>query len=246
MRAIHFALLIFPVLGFAQAQASEHERVTVTIIHDDGGKTGERDIRDLLDALGESGCRAVLSIEGSRAPAQLVFDPQPVSMAEKKLPDYRLIARARTVDGELTVGGAVVVHAATGIEDLETLQGKWISFVGTKSWPGYRLPVQMMQQAGIDAENSPFYFVGNHVGSISALLHRDVHVAVAAEPLARRWAGQNGLAIVAVTEKVGTGGWWIHKNVPDSLAQGCVRALLALNRDQHEALPAWIDGFVAP
>ncbi len=138
------------------------------------------------------------------------------------------------------------MHAATGINDLTLLKGEWISFVSKDSWTGYRLPLKLLNRAGVNENTNHFYFVGNHVGSVSALLHKDVHVAVMAEPLARRWAEQNALSIVAVTDEVDTGGWWMHRRAAEAITQQCSQALGRLDRRRHNALPAWIDGFAVP
>ncbi len=76
------------------------------------------------------------------------------------------------------------------------------------------------------------------------LLHSDVFVAVTAEPLARLWGPVNDLSIVAVTEEVETGGWWMHQSVSEERMQNCAQALSRLDRSRHKALPAWVDGFV--
>ena len=238
-------LLLFPALTSAQDMLSQLESVTLTINHDDGGKLSERHMKNLLDALSEAGCKSVLA-EASDAPTQLVFDPHPVSVVIKKMPDYRLIARARTLDGKLQVRGAILVHASRGITDLSSLKNEWISFVSKESWSAYRLPLQLLRQAGIDETSNPFFFIGNHIGVVGALLHRDVHVAVTAEPLARQWAEQNGLSIVAVTDEVETGGWWLHRSVPEKLTQNCSRAVMGLDGTRYKTLPAWIGSFVAP
>lgn len=128
-------MLLLPSITSAQGMSSDSESVTVTVNHDDGGKTGKRHIHDMLDALNEGGCNA---------------------------------------------------------------------------------------------------------------MHRDVLVAVIAEPLAQRWAKQNGLSIVAVTDEVETGGWWMHRSVSEKLTQNCTQALVILDQSRHKTLPAWIDGFVIP
>jgi hypothetical protein len=244
LRMTALLILLIPALAAAQGGEPDNARLTVTISHADGGKTSERHRLKLFEALHEEGCKVMSSSAPATAPAQLLFAPAPVSLVSQQMPGYRLIGKARALDGSQKVRGAILVHAATGITDLELLQGKWISFVSKSSWPGYRLPIKLLQEAGVNETNSPFYFVGNHVGAVSALLHKDVHVAVMAEPLAQRWAEQNGLSIVAVTEAVETGGWWMHRSVSDEVVKRCTQAITRLERPRHKALPAWIDGFV--
>lgn len=241
-------LFLFSVAALASAEnASTHQQaVTIAINHADGGKTSSRHVGRLLAVLDEGGCKVSLSDDSSLHSAQLVFDPGPVSVVMKQRPDYQLIARARTLDGELTVRGAIVVHASTGITDLATLRNEWISFVSKESWSGYRLPLQLLQGAGIDETTNAFYFVGNHIGVVSALLHNDVHVAVSAEPLVKRWAEQNNISIVALTAEVETGGWWMQRSVATNLTRDCARAVMKLNDSNQKALPAWIGDFVSP
>lgn len=238
--------LLFLLSGIASAQniPSDLETVTITVNHDDGGKTGKRHMRDLLDALNEYGCNTILSDASTATQAQLLFDSRPTSDVKEQMADYRLIARAKTLYGATNVRGAILVHASRGITDLSLLKGEWIGFVSKNSWSGYRLPLQLLQEAGVNESTNSFYFVGNHVGAVSGLLHKDVLVAAIAEPLAQRWAKQNGLSIVAVTDVVETGGWWMHRNVSEIMTQRCTQAVTKLERPQHKALPAWIDGFV--
>ena len=105
------------------------------------------------------------------------------------------------------------------------------------------MPLKLLNKVNIDENNSHFYFVGNHIGSAAALNHRDVQVAIIAEPLAKRWADHNQLSIIAVTEAVETGGWWIHKSISSDVKLQCTKALTQLKKSQHMVLPAWIDGF---
>lgn len=235
-----------PSILQAQEKISDLQSVTTAVNHDDGGKTSERHMRNLLDTLKQEGCDAIATDKHKTSPAQLIFNSSPASEVKKQKPEYQLIVRAKTLTGELNVRGAILIHASRGINDLKSLKGEWISFVSKNSWSGYLLPIQLLHKAGINENTNKFYFVGNHVGAVSALLHKDVLVAVMAEPLAQRWAKQNGLSIVAVTDAVETGGWWMHRSVSKSLIQSCTQALLKLERSRHKALPAWINGFVIP
>lgn len=243
-----FVAMVFSSLTMACDSTGSEHCLTVEINHDDGGKVSPRHGKKLLDALAREGCDELVYTAANTpqtAAAQLIFDSAPVSSVVQSRPEYRLIARAKTLDGELTVKGAVLVYAARGISDLANLKGEWISFVGKDSWSGYRLPIAVLNEAGIDETTNEFYFVGNHVGSVSALLHKDVLIAIVAEPLAKRWAEPNELSIVAVTDEVETGGWWMHKSVSDDRAQRCAKALTQIEKTEFKSLPAWIGGFVA-
>ena len=99
-------LFVLPALSLASDVSSHNETVTAAINHDDGGKLSKRHLHKLLDTLSEAGCHAVLSAAADSSP-QLVFDPQPVSDVVKQRPGYRLIARAKTLDGALSVRGEI-------------------------------------------------------------------------------------------------------------------------------------------
>jgi len=237
-------LFFLPGMALAQNIHFESEHVRLIINHDDGGKTSQRHVVNLLASLNEKGCNVIISDTATVNSAQLVFDSRPTSIIKKQMSDYRFIAQAKTLTGALNVKGAILVHAARGITDLASLKGEWIGFVSKKSWSGYHLPVQLLRQAGVNEATNSFYFVGNHVGAVSGLLHRDVTIAAIAEPLAQRWAKQNALSIVAISDAVETGGWWIANNVSEKLMIDCAQALTQLESSDLKALPAWIGGFV--
>jgi len=239
-------LVLIPAIASTQDMSSGSESVTLTVNHDDGGKTAKRHMRDLLEALNKGGCNVILSDTITDTQVQLLFDSRPASIVKKKMPDYRFIARAKTLSGALNVRGAILVQASRGITELSLLKGEWIAFVSKNSWSGYHLPLQLLQKAGINESSNTYYYAGNHVGPVSGLLHRDVTIAVIAEPLAQRWAEENDLSIVAVTDSVETGGWWMHRSISEKLTQSCTQALLELDKSRHKTLPAWIDGFVIP
>ena len=240
-RPIILFLLLLPFHILLDQAIADQTSITVSIDHDDGGRTSDSYMQTLLAALNKNGCETVL--HSGDGPGQLLFDSRPVSIAKKDRSDYLLIARAKTLEGKLTVRGAFLVHASTGIEDLITLQGERIAFVGKGSWSGYHMPLRSLHKAGVKEKMNTFFYVGNHVGTVSMLLHSDVFATVTAAPLARRWAEANDLSIVALTDEVETGGWWIHRNLSEKRIKSCAQSLSKLEHSQLKALPAWIDGF---
>jgi len=146
----YIALTLLLLLHALQIQAiADPAPVTVSTDYDDGGRVGDSYIQTLLEALSTNGCNAVSYKDVQDGHAQLLFDSRPVSITKKDRSDYRLIARARTLDGKLTVRGAFLVHESTGIEDLITLNGERIAFVGKKSWSGYHMPLKSLHEAGV-------------------------------------------------------------------------------------------------
>ena len=216
--------------------------VSVFINHDDGGSTSTRHLKTFLKNLNEQGCNANVNKQ-ENSTAQLIFDPTPHSIASEHYQDYQLIAIAKTLNNEQVIRSAIVVQASTGITDLATLQGNWIAFISNNSWPGYHLPLALLNKANINEENSHFYYVGNYIGAAAALGHNDVQAAIIVEPLAKRWADVNNLKIIALTQAVETGGWWMHKSLSAQITKQCTNALMQLKKSQHKVLPAWINGF---
>lgn len=235
LKLLTLILVLLPTLSFSNT-------VSVLINHDDGGEKSKRHLNKFLNILQKKDCHALAYNDSKQAP-QLIFDPTPHTIAVNSHPDYQLIAIAKTLNNETSIRSAIVVQASTGITDLNTLRGNWFGFINKNSWPGYILAIKLLDEVNINKDNSNFYFVGNYIGAAAALGHQDVQVAIIAEPLAKRWAEVNNLAIVAVTEAVATGGWWIHKSTSAEIKQQCTNALTQLNRSQHKVVPAWIDGF---
>lgn len=242
-RPLALLLLLLPFHILLNQAVADSTSITVSIDHDDGGRTSESYMQDLLIALNKNGCNTVLHAGTGMGNGQLLFDSRPVSIAKKDRTNYRLIARAKTIEGKLSLRGAFLVHASTGIENLITLQGERIAFVGKKSWSGYHMPMKSLHAAGVTEKMNTFFYVTSHVGTISMLLHSDVFASVTAAPLARRWAEANDLSIVALTDAVETGGWWMHHSISEKQIKSCATALSKLERDQLKALPAWIGGF---
>ena len=235
LKLLIFLILLTPTLSFSK-------NITISINHDDGGKTSQSHLANFLDALQASGCHAITH-EDSNLPVQLLFDPAPHPHALKSHPDYELIAIAKTLNGDTEIRSAIVVRASSGLSELDSLKESWFAFTSKNSWSGYLLSLKLLNEANIDETNSHFYFTGNHIGSAAALNHNDVQAAIIAEPLARRWADHNQWYIVAVTEAIETGGWWIHKSVSSDVKLLCTSALTQLKKSQHKVMPAWVDGF---
>lgn len=235
LKLLAFILFLIPTLSFS-------DPITVLINHDDGGKKSPRHLKNFLRALQDKDCHTKAYSDSSQ-PAQLIFDPTPHTVSVNSYPDYQLIAIAKTINNDTLIRSAIVVQASTGITDINSLRGSWFAFISKTSWPGYLLPVKLLNDVNINENNSHFYYVGNYIGSTAALGHNDVQVAIIAEPLAKRWADTNNLSIIAVTEAVETGGWWIHKNISSKIKKQCTVALTQLKKSQYKVVPAWIGGF---
>lgn len=237
LKRLFFTLLLIPSIALSAD-------ISLSINHADGGKTNQRHLNQFIRTLQDNGC-PVQAHKDTKQAAQLIFDPAPHSIAASSHTDYQLIAVAKTLNGNTRIRGAIVVQASTGISDLATLKGSWFSFISEESWIGYKLPLKVLSTVGINQDNSQFYFVGNYIGSAAALGHRDVQVAILAEPLAKRWEKVNNLSIVALTDEVDTGGWWLHNSIAAEISKQCSLALTLVKKSQHKVMPAWINGFLA-
>lgn len=242
-RPLFLSLLILPAVGVSSPALAAPAGLTVTINHDDGGRTSKRHQRILLKALNEEGCPAVVSPVADGKAADLIFDSRPPAEMRGEESGNELIAQAITEEGKAIVRGAILVKASTGSADLTSLQGERMAFVGEKSWSGYILPQKLLNAAGVKPEPDTVFFSANHAGAVTMVLHGDVFAAAVAEPLAKRWADANDLSIVDVTEEVETGGWWMRAGVSTELVQRCGLAFARLEKTSLKALPAWIHGF---
>ena len=156
-RPVVLFLLLLPFHALFNQAIADPTSITLSIDHDDGGRISDSYMQTLLTALNTNGCNAVLHDGSDDAHGQLLFDSRPVSIAKKDRANYRLIARAKTLEGKLTVRGAFLVHASTSIENLITLQGERIAFVGKGSWSGYHMPMQSLHAAGVKEQRDTFF-----------------------------------------------------------------------------------------
>ncbi|MBF0456247.1 MAG: PhnD/SsuA/transferrin family substrate-binding protein [Magnetococcales bacterium] len=244
---LHVVVVTFffsPALVVAQ----EKESLKLLVRQTDGGQHKGRHLKKIKRALSNNGCRVEVGFidKDSATPddTDLEFSPDPIDQTKSRLPNFRLIAQARTIEGETKIGSAILVIAATGVDSLTLLAGERFSFVTPFSVTGYQLPIQMLADAGVKPTIEQTIFVGNHVGAVSMLLHGDTFAAAAAAPLARDWLSINKeLAIVALSPLVETGGWWINKRVEAGLAMTCAINLAQLTGSQLKVFPAWVGGF---
>lgn len=247
MFATLMLLLFYPffeIFAFSQKEAP----FKVLIRAGDGGHHKARHLRKIDSYLSSNGCLVEVASIAKDSPTptgtDIEFSPEPIDVTKERLAGFRLLAQARTIEGKTKVGGAVLVLAATAIENLKALDSERIAFVSQKSASGYLLPLQLLAEAGVVPSEEHKIFVGNHVGAVSMLLHGDAFAAAAAAPLARDWLTVNNeLAIVALTPLVETGGWWINEKISAEKAMVCAAKIGELAGSRLKAFPEWVGGF---
>lgn len=237
------SLLLIP----APAPAASATPLPAQIRSGDGGSTSTHALGALESALGGAGCPVSVTPLGAGHPptdsVRLLFDHAPLEAATPPAPGFRPLAQALAADGETTLRGAWVVPAAAGITALTTLANEPLAFVAPPSPSGHAAPRQLLARAGVTPQEWSIIQADDHLGALSLMIHGDAFAAAMAEPVARQWAEVNRLTILAVTEPVTTGGWWIHTSLPSDLATTCALALSRLTPAQRKALPDWIEGF---
>lgn len=244
VRLLLWLALLLPWSGLAA-----DEPLPAFIRQGDGGRTtlGARDT--LAGALTAAGCPVQVALLGATDPppaeAALVYDHAPLTAGAPLGAGFRPLAQALTSSGATAVRGAVVVHQSVGLTSLTPLGGEPIAFVSPHSPSGYLAPRQLLDRRKVALQEERFVFVNDHVGALSMLIHRDVYAAVLAEPVAREMAAENRLVIVATTDPITTGGWWVREGLPAEEARACATALERLQPEQRLALPQWIGGFAA-
>ena len=245
--ALSLILAFLPLSVFSAGDQKEAP-LKLSVRTGDGGQEKKRHLRKIRSYLSNKGCRVDVSFIDKESPTpreiDLEFSPEPLSLAKARLTGFHLLLQARTIENKTEMGGAILVIAATGVDKLNLIKGERISFVSTSSQSGYLLPLKMLEEAGVTPNSEQSIFVGNHVGSVSMLLHGDTFAAAAAAPLARDWMTINKeLAIVALTPLVETGGWWIHQRIAEAQGTLCAQAIAELSGSQLKAFPAWVGGF---
>ncbi|MBF0380831.1 MAG: PhnD/SsuA/transferrin family substrate-binding protein [Magnetococcales bacterium] len=238
------------ILPFSSTPALAEEKTVLQVMirTGDGGQQKDRHIRKLKTLLTSKGCPARVELikNGAPTPAttDIEFSPEPISISQKRLTNFRLLAQARTIENKTKIGGAIITKKAAGIDDIALLTKKRFSFVSPISHSGYLLQIKMLEEAGVKPDPKQAIFVGNHVGAASMLLHGDTFAATVAAPLARDWLTINKeLHIVAQTPLVETGGWWVNRRVNEKQALVCAKILSQIKGYRLKLFPSWVGGF---
>ncbi|MBF0194125.1 MAG: PhnD/SsuA/transferrin family substrate-binding protein [Magnetococcales bacterium] len=240
-------LILLPISS-TFASTNKKALLQVSIRTGDGGQQKARHIKKLKTLLTSKGCPAKVELIKNDTPTppttDIEFSAEPISITKKRLPEFRLLAQARTIENKIHIGGAVITKKATGIDDLSLLAKKRFSFVSPFSHTGYLLQIKMLKESGVTPNIENVIFVGNHVGAASMLLHGDTFAATVAAPLARDWLTINKeLSIVAQTPLVETGGWWVNHRVSEKQALVCAKILSQIKGYRLKLFPAWVGGF---
>jgi len=242
-------LLIIGGSLFFSPMSMKADTTTLYVDGSEGGEQSYRRIDKLKTHLGNNQC-LIHNISFGKSPdsasnADYVFLP-----LNKPMPDtFKKILRIKTTNGE-ALSGSILVKASTGITDLESLDGVLIGFLSPDSLTGYTLPQALFKQAGVVHKQEKITFTDTNFAAITLLLHQDVFASVIATPVAKGWARDNDLHIVASTKTVETGGIWARKNVSSEQITNCKKAFSEINRSEGKykkllsIFPYWLDGFV--
>lgn len=244
--ALLAVVVLFPA-GVSRAAAVEEASLSAVLREGDGGQHRERHLNRLRDHMVAAGCPAGLHAIAAEAPTPpgtaLLFSPQPVDGAAPGLDGFRLLSRARTVDGELRMGGALLARALRKIGDPANLAGLRVALVSPHSPSGYRLPLERLARSGVVPSPAEAVIADSHIAAMALLMHNEVAAAAVATPLARQWAADGELVILAETPLVETGGWWIREDLAAQWAEPCHAALKTLSGRLLKPFPAWVGRF---
>lgn len=98
--------------------------------------------------------------------------------------------------------GVLVVREDHAIETLAQVAGHSVAFVDVDSTMGYRMPMALLERAGVAADDlGQKQFFGNHFDTASAVLLGDADVAAMREEMFERFEGR-GLRALAYTPAV--------------------------------------------
>jgi len=239
-----FGFVFFVKVGYSE------QSLTLLIDSSEGGENSEKRKEQLKKYLNNNQCN-VQTINFDDQPQSnttydLIFKPLEKNLSS----DYSRQLLIKVLD-DTQLTASIMVRKSTAIESLENLDNIHIAFLSEQSELGYRLPVEMFDQAGVNFTKHNITFTQSNLGAVSLLMHKDVFAAVIATPLARRWAITNDLSVVSKTRELAPGGIWFHKNMSDQRIKLCKGAFVLLNQSDRRAkkllsiFPGWIESFTA-
>jgi len=147
------------------------------------------------------------------------------------------------------LSSSILVRGSTGITDLKSLQGVRIAYLSTESKIGFAIPQAMFKSIGLNHASDRITLTQTNVGAMSLLLHKDVFAAAIASPLAAKWAKANDLKVVAESEAVRAGGFFVKNSLSKLKIEKCQKAFISMSEKTREnksllrTFPAWIAGF---
>ncbi|MFP4131826.1 phosphate/phosphite/phosphonate ABC transporter substrate-binding protein [Thiohalospira sp.] len=149
---------------------------------------------------------------------------------------HEVLAR-QEVQGRDVFHGILAVRDDSDLEALPEVEGRTVAFVSDDSTMGYRMPRQMLAEAGVEpGDTDSWSFLGNHFNVASAVLLGDVEVGAMREEVFRRFRSR-GVRALARTEPVPQHPWVVRQGVAAERVERWREALLDLSdHPQGEAV----------
>ncbi len=225
--------------------SSEHKSVSFNFETAEGGSFSETAVMAFEAYMAEQQCPAHVVIDQADEASLFLFSARPAH--KENTVKYQNFLNVVTYK-DLPLTSAILVHASTGIDSLESLKDARVGYISNASYMGYEVPVRLFSDAGVVIDKKKVYLTSSHDGAIGLLLHKNIFAAVLAGPLAHRWAKANSLKIVAESEPLDIGRVLISKSADPELAERCHAALVNLKRatrsdKRMNVFPRWVEGF---
>lgn len=159
------------------------------------------------------------------------FPPTLYIQTSDHLPLMRYLATAIHEHGAYHKG-YVVAHKDSGIESLRDFAGRSIAFPDRNSSSGYRIPMLLFEEAGVNPHNSFFgntLFVGSHPAALRAVLDQRALGAATCNYIFNTFPQNDKLRIIAETPEIPGEAVVVHQTVPGAVQDAIEQILLHMD-----------------
>ncbi len=152
------------------------------------------------------------------------------------------IARPLWEDGSSTYHGLMIVRKGSGIDSVEKMKGKSLSFVDKATTAGYIYPLYYFKSSGkvndVGSYFSHIQFSGSHDAAVEAVLSGDVDICAAKNTIFELMVKEDPsiadkVTIIDRSQKVPSNALGVRADLDPPLLQSLRRALISMERDQR-------------
>lgn len=176
------------------------------------------------------------------------FGPFSYILANKEAGAEAVVNGLRRDTGISTYKSVFVTRADSGIKTLEDIKGKRIAFVDPASTSGYLIPMKMLKEYGIDADNDfkDVYFAGTHTAVELAVANGTVDVGADSDNSYDRMveSGEIDSAVNVIfheSDPIPGSPIAIRGDLPESLKERIKQALLEMDQQTIHKVDGWGD-----
>ena len=215
----------------------------------EGGSASKRQLDKFREYLADNNCSVLLDVsdDGHVKEASLIFSALRTQSSNIKK-EYRLLLNGYSSLGD-SAQGVILVRDSTDTNDLNSLSGETLAFVGRGARSAYSDLKKLIEGSGLEINQQKVILTGNHVGAVTLLLHKDAFAVGVDQSLAARWANKNALKVIARGPERLIGGFYVTQKQNGLDLKACITAIKQLKRNNKSGkslmriFPDWLLGF---